>query len=147
MIKAHLMDGLVPKQEALAVTNRKHISFAFNQNHNEGCTSAGVSHLGEFLLELVVELEESFVHQDFNHLIEVTSLVQHSRPFLHSAQQVVPEIRHALAPSVTVKHPKQTDQLPLAASHVLLDQKAILHLCPSPQVQDTTRVEPVQFEH
>ncbi len=51
------------------------VSSAFDDEHAESGGAAGLSAFRVLFVELEVEFEEGFVHEDFDHLGEVAGLV------------------------------------------------------------------------
>lgn len=85
------------------------VNFALNDQHDYARASTGEGKLRVLLVELVIEFEESFVHEHFHHFVEVTCFVQQVGPLLDLREQVFFEKKHALRSSVTVEDRKKTD--------------------------------------
>lgn len=85
------------------------VDLALNDQHDYACAATGEWKFRVFLVELVVEFEESFVHENFYHFIEVACLVQQICPLLDLGKEVFFEKEHALRSTVTIENRKKTD--------------------------------------
>ena len=96
MVKVELEEDFVSESVSLAVSEREDISFALYDQQHQPCCSTSLSKVGILLVELIVKLVETLVHEDLDHFIEISSLVQERSPFLHFLNEVFFDILHAL---------------------------------------------------
>ena len=122
------------------------IHFAFDYQHNYRCATADHLQLRILFDELVVELEECFVHQNFHHLVQVTGLVEQLGPLAHFSYQVGLYELRALGTTVAVHDCEQTDKLPLATSDIFLYGVSIFHRCSKSYVLTCSSIEPGHLE-
>ena len=75
VVDVHLVQDFVSEEVALAVSDMEGVDLALNDQHDYACASTGEGKLRVLLVELVIKLEESFVHEDFHHFVEIPCLI------------------------------------------------------------------------
>lgn len=83
VIDVHLVQHFIPEEVALAITDMEGVNLALNDQHNNAGASTSKGKFWILLVELVIEFEESFVHEYLNHLVEIACLIEQIGPLLY----------------------------------------------------------------
>lgn len=75
MINIQPVEHFIPEHKPFTVPDMEDISATFNDQHTQRRTPTSLRTLRVFLMELVIKLKESLVHEDFYHLGQVAGLV------------------------------------------------------------------------
>jgi hypothetical protein len=119
----------------------KNIDPTFNYKQYQRCTSTKLRYFRIFLIKLVVQLKESFIHQNFNHFVQVTSLIQKFCPTTNFFYYIFFHKGHALWATMTIENCEKTYKFPLGTSDVLLNYYPIFHRWPKPYIRAETTVK------
>ena len=103
MIQVELEQHVIAKSVPFAIAQRKDIGLALDDQHHNSSSATCRCQVWIFLIELVVEFEESFIHEDLDHLIEVSSLIEELGPPFNFLNKVVADVLHALGSTMPIK--------------------------------------------
>ena len=104
MVQVELEQHIVTKSVPFAISQGKDIGLALDDQHHDSSCTTSRCQVWILLIELVVKFEESFVHEDLDHLIEVSSLIEELGPPLNFLNKVIADVFHALGSSMPIKN-------------------------------------------
>lgn len=146
MVDVHFIKHFISEEIALTVTHMEGVNLALDDQHHHCSASTRHGQFGKLLAKLEVQLKESLVHEHLHHLVQVTRLIQQTRPLLHLSYQVVLDELHTLWSSMSIEHCKETDELPLTPTHIFLNQQSVLHNRSKPYIFTHSCIETSHFE-
>ena len=125
MINIHLEESIVPEQITLTVSNMEAVNPFLNDESYQPSRSTSLGQFWIFFIKLEVEFIKGFIHEDFNHFVDITGFVQQFGPLSNFSNQIVSDVFHAFWPSMPIEHSEQTNQFPLTASNIFFNDQSI----------------------
>ena len=147
MIYAQLVHLVVSVDQTLVIPQIEYVDFTIDHQHaQQGCPARSCN-LWVFFVKLVIQLIKCFWHQHSQHLIQVSSFIQHRRPLSDLPDKILLHIEHALITTVPIQHGEKGNKFPLTSAHIFLHYITVLHELPPSKAFPCSSVEPVELKY